>query len=538
MPFKPSEAGEFPSLGWECLAWIEENLAQPDSAEYRPLILTPDQANFLIHYYRLDPETGQRTYTRGIFSRPKGSGKSPLMGAIGALEALGPVCFGGWDAAGQPVGVPWSHHVTPRIQFAAVNEDQSKNAYGPLLEMLRDGPAVNNYDIDPMESFIALPRGRIEFITSGALSKEGGRPVWAALDQTESWTRSNGGVALADTLRRNLGKVGGHSIETPNAFRPGSGSVAEKTFQAVELEKQGRLKRETILVDHREAPADTDLSDHDSLYQGLVYAYGDSARDRGGWVDIERIITEIWDPSTDPSDSRQFYLNQIVSASDSYLSHLEVDAIEDRNKAIQPGDKVVLGFDGSRGRVRGNADATALVGMRVSDGHLFEIAVWQSPTPRDPTWEPDAKQVDAVIRGCFSRYRVVGMYCDPSGWTEHVSSWEADFSQKLKVRATSEHPMMAWPRGKTASVYQSLTQFRQAVVHREISYDGGAYLRAHLLNARRREVRTGYLLYKSSPESADKIDAAYAAVMAYKCYLDAVSRGITKQKKKRGSFVL
>ena len=147
MPFKPREPGEFPSLGWECLAWIEENLAQPDCAEYQPLILTPDQANFLIHYYRLDPETGQRLYTRGIFSRPKGSGKSPLMGAIGALEALGPVCFGGWDAAGQPVGVPWSEFVTPRVQFAAVNEDQSKNAYGPLLEMLRDGPVIDNYDI-------------------------------------------------------------------------------------------------------------------------------------------------------------------------------------------------------------------------------------------------------------------------------------------------------------------------------------------------------------------------------------------------------
>ncbi|MDK8838581.1 hypothetical protein QP990_12270, partial [Corynebacterium kefirresidentii] len=76
------------------------------------------------------------------------------------------------------------------------------------------------------------------------------------------------------------------------------GSVAEKTFQAVELENQGRLKRSTILVDHREAPSDTDLADHDSLYRGLVHAYGDSARDNGGWVDIERIITEIWDPST------------------------------------------------------------------------------------------------------------------------------------------------------------------------------------------------------------------------------------------------
>ncbi|MDN8619723.1 hypothetical protein Q0N36_03870 [Corynebacterium kefirresidentii] len=538
MPFKPREPGEFPSLGWECLAWIEENLAQPDCAEYQPLVLTPEQARFILHYYRLDPETGQRVYTRGILSRPKGWGKSPIMGAIGALEALGPVCFGGWDASGQPVGVPWSEFTTPKVQFAAVNEDQSKNAYGPLLEMLRDGPAMRNYDIDPMETFVALPKGRIEFITAGALSKEGSRPVWFSADQTEAWTQSNGGVKLAAVLRRNTGKLGGHSIETPNAYRPGSGSVAEETFKALELQQQGRLKRETILVDHREAPEDTDLADHDSLYRGLVHAYGDSARDNGGWVDIERIITEIWDPSTDPSDARQFYLNQIVSSSDSFLSHLEVDAIEDRDKAIRPGDKIVLGFDGSRGRVRGNADATALIGMRVTDGHLFEVAVWQSKNPRDPDWEPDTRQVDAVVRDCFSRYRVVGMYCDPSGWTEHVSAWEAEFAPKLKVKATSSHPLMAWPRGKSAAVYQSLSEFRQAVVNRDITYDGGPYLRAHLLNAKRRETRTGYLLYKSSPESADKIDAAYAAVMAYKCYLDAVSRGVSKPKKKRGSFVL
>ena len=106
------------------------------------------------------------------------------------------------------------------------------------------------------------------------------------------------------------------------------------------------------------------------------------------------------------------------------------------------------------------------------------------------------------------------------------------------MRATSSHPLMAWPRGKSAAVYQSLSEFRQAVVNRDITYDGGPYLRAHLLNAKRRETRTGYLLYKSSPESADKIDAAYAAVMTYKCYLDAVSRGVSKPKKKRGSFVL
>lgn len=52
----------------------------------------------------------------------------------------------------------------------------------------------------------------------------------------------------------------------------------------------------------------------------------------------------------------------------------------------------------------------------------------------------------------------------------------------------------------------------------------------HLLNARRRTTRNGYLLYKSYPDSPDKIDAAYAAVLAYRAYLDALAAGVGKSK--------
>jgi hypothetical protein len=31
------------------------------------------------------------------------------------------------------------------VQLAAVSEDQTKNSWTPLLEMLRDGPVVDNY---------------------------------------------------------------------------------------------------------------------------------------------------------------------------------------------------------------------------------------------------------------------------------------------------------------------------------------------------------------------------------------------------------
>lgn len=40
MPFRPEFEGEQPSLGWLVLDWISEYLAQPDCAEYQPLVIS------------------------------------------------------------------------------------------------------------------------------------------------------------------------------------------------------------------------------------------------------------------------------------------------------------------------------------------------------------------------------------------------------------------------------------------------------------------------------------------------------------------
>ena len=539
MPWKPEYPGEFPTLGWEMLSWYTEMLAQPDSAEYKPLQLTTEQARFILNYYRLDPVTGKRVYRRALFSRPKKWGKSPMMAAIGCGEALGPVVFDGWDANGRPVGKPWAEVRTPWVQFAAVNEDQTKNAFNSVLEMLREGPVVDYYDVAPMETFVALPKGRIEYITAAGTSKEGQRPVWAALDQTESWLKSNGGVNLAAVIRRNLAGTGGTSIETPNAYRPGSGSVSEASFAYAQAIEEGRARETSFLIDHREAPSDTEMSDDESLRAGLLHAYGDSAREAGGWVDIERIMADIRDPNADVQDSRQYFLNQITHASDAWVSRPEIMAAVDTTKDIQPGDTIVLGFDGSRGRVRGKADATALVGMRLSDKHLFTVKVWERRDTDPQDWAPNPAEVDAVVREMFEKFNVVGFYADPSGWNLQVAQWEADFARQLRVKASRDEPIAAWPRGKDSRVVEYVERLRQALVLGEITWDGSPALMRHMLNARRRSTRTGYLLYKQFPDSPDKIDAAYAAVMAYKACLDAIAKGAsTKSKRKRRKAVL
>ncbi len=911
MPWKPlDEHDNFPTLGWYALDWIYDNLTVHDGPSVgEPLQFTQEQADFILRFYEVDPNfvgpathEGERFMRRGrlvrraLLSRSKGWGKSPLVAAICLLEALGDVVMDGWDAAGQPVGRPWRDiGLKPLVQILGVSEEATINTWGPCIDMARNGPVYDNYDIEPMETFVNVPRGRIQAVTSAALSREGFRPVFSACDQalaldtpiptpdgwrdmgdleagdlvfgsdgqavriseakptswehdcyrvrfsdgtsvvasgghlwmsrrgnwpekwdrvrttvemmdgyryrvpaapprrlpeaeqlahpyllgiwlgdgtrgkceiavgeadcpalrenlaaigvetwerryarkggaipavnlsftrlsgyqgstrpnaakaiaalpcyldkhipvqylhasieqrtqllrglmdsdghvsktgactfistnrrlaegfvelirslgqitsgaiwieddrytgggkyrisftprgglvpvalprkvarvrqhsnspdwitivsiepiervavrciavesddhlfafgegghlthnTEGWLPTNGGVRLYRTVRRNTAKTGGSTIETPNAFEPGEESVAEATWMAYQqlLKGKTRSKKRDFFVDHREASATTDIYDEASLRRGLIEAYGDSAAENGGWVNMDNVIDEFWDPNTDTQEARRYFLNQITHASDSFLSSVELAACVEP-KAVDMGTPIVLGFDGSMGRVRGKADATALVACRLSDGYCWQVLIREPPSnPKDArNWTAPVFEFDTAVQQMFRDFKVVGFYADPSGWEAHVSRWEELHGRKLKVRAGGEgnHPIMAWPRGKTTSVVPYLKRVKTSILTSgeariaalaaadgnkdalkgvgEFTYCGSMELTQHLLNARMRQHPTGYLLAKDFPESPRKIDGAYALVLAWKARLDAVSRGLDKQ---------
>lgn len=527
-------------------------LARPDSAEYAPFIPYLEQEDFLLEWYELDPDTGRRRYTRGVLGRPRGWGKSPLLAAVAILEALGPVVPDGWDAAGQPVGKPWSEVRRPHVQVAAVSEEQTQNTWQPLLEMLREeAPIHNHYMIQPMETFVALEnRGRIETITSSSRTVKGARSHFVVMDQTEEWVPSNGGPRLANTLRANAAKIGGTSLESPNAYVPGDHSVAEGSASYWSLIREGRARDTSLYYSHREAPPETQVDDRASLIKGLRIAYGDSSGHPGGCllhnppcgpghVDLDRLISTIWDPEQDIQLSRSDFLNQITHSSDSWITKQQWDHIEDTGLVLEEGDLIAVGFDGSRGRTKGKADATALIACRISDGAFFELGVWES---EDPNWIPPISEVSARVLDTMKRYKVIAFFADPSGWTEPVASWEAQFGRKLRIKASQRNPIAAWPRGKNSRVAEYVEQLRLAIVNDEVKHDGSFALGRHVLHARRRNTRSGYLLYKEFPQSRNKIDAAYAAVLAYRGRTEAIAKGWDKRNmsttKRRGAVIV
>lgn len=572
MPWKPlDEHDTFPTLGWYALDWIYNNLTVYDGPTLgEPLEFTQEQANFILKFYEVDPDfvgpatrRGEKYIRRGrivrraLLSRPKGWGKSPLVASMCLLEALGDVVMDGWDSNGQPVGRPWHDMgLKPLVQIVAVSEDQTANTWMPCIDMARNSPVYENYDIEPMETFINVPRGRIEAVTSAGLSREGFRPVFTAMDQTESWTQSNGGWRLARTIRRNTMKTGGSTVETPNAFEPGEESIAEQSWHAHQTQMKGknRSRKRDLLLDHREADPMTDIYDEESLRRGLIQAYGDSAAENGGWVNIDGVIDEFWDENTDVQEARRYFLNQITHASDSFLSATELRACVEP-KPVDLGTPIVLGFDGSMGRARGKADATALIAVRISDGYAWQVLIREPPNNAKQAreWTAPVFEFDMAVAQCFRDFKVVGFYADPSGWEAHVSRWEEQYGRKLKVRAGGEgnHPIMAWPRGKTTNVVPYIKRVKASILASgqsrtsaltlsqgdknalkgvgEFTYDGSHEFTQHLLNARMRKSTNGYLLAKDFPESPRKIDAAYALVLAWKARLDALAKGLDRQ---------
>jgi len=537
--------------------WIAEYLAAPDRPEYEPFLLYAEQEDFVLRFYEINPVTGKRLYRRGAISRPRGWGKSPMLAALCWLEALAPVVPDGWDANGQPVGKPWHMVRTPLVQIAAVSEPQTKNTWTPLLEMA-NGSVLDEYPgVEPMDTFVNLPRynprsiTRIEPITSSARTVKGNKPIFAVLDQTEEWVKSNGGHDLFGKMKNNAAKLGGSFIESPNAFIPGTDSVAERSAAFYAMIQEGRARDSSLYYDHREAPPETDLGDRDSLMAGLRVAYGDASGHPDGCVihdppcppghsDLDFTISTIWDPNSDVQESRADFLNQITHASDAWLAAPEWRSIMDTGKTIGEYDAVVLGFDGSRRRARGVTDATALIGCRVSDGHLFEIAVWEQPDgPAGEDWRVPVIEVLAAVDMAFDKYNVVGMYCDPAKWESHVADWEATYGPRLKIKAGRDHPMEWWMTGGRSNLIVRATEsLHNAIVENEITHDGAYALTRHMLNARRRMSRSGLQIGKANPESPNKIDAAVAAILAYRARTDAIAKGVLEEAAEMGGWTM
>jgi hypothetical protein len=513
VPWRGAEvAGEYPTLGYEVGEWIQAQCVIPDGADQgQPFALTDEMWRFLLAYYRLHPgaEYDRRrpsapfAHRGGQLMRPQKWGKGPLASAICLCEALGPVRFAGWDASGEPVGMP---HPTPWVQIVATSEEQTDNTWLALHEMATRGP-IADMGLDLGIQDINLPGGgKIEPRTSSGRARLGARLTFALFDETGLMTDSNGGILLATTMRRNIAGMGGRWLETTNAYDPSEMSMAQRTQEA---------HAAGVLIDYRKPRRVPDLDDDEGMLSELRYVYGDS-----WWVDVERILADARDESVCPSpgDAYRFFLNHPTVGQSDAVDSTRWDACARTADPLKARDRVALGFDGSR-----SGDCTSLVASRLRDGRWFHLRTWN---PADHGGEVPRGEVDQAMRDAFRAYRVSYLYMDPYLWFEQADAWASRWPDRV-VQVPTNTPMRM-----DQVVARFLSHFR-----RDFTHGGDEVLTAHakaaaLAKGMKRAARPEenaavphYYLRVTKKKQGHHIDALVAGMLAEAARGQAIEEG-------------
>jgi phage terminase large subunit-like protein len=511
--------GHVCSLGYEVLDWIHAYCCHgPGDVQGEPLDYDDEIRDFLIECYRLDEVTGRRVYREAVLSRPKGRAKSEIAGMVAVAEGLGPVRFDGWDATGQPVGRPVR---SPLIKCLATEESQAGNTFqnaafvagewGPDAhpDIYGGASGVRKYQ---SASAVWLPGGgEIRACTSGAASKDGGKETFVVPDESHLYVLPEL-KAMYATVMRNLPKrrlADPWALQTSTAYRPGEQSVFEDTLTAW---RKGELSK-AVYVNHREAKGPIRIDDRDHTLSQLRQVYGPAMHPVTGWMEPGSVYETMTDPRQCPDHetAARYYLNRPMSSKDAWIAKDIVER-QVRAEAIQPGEAVALGFDGSL-----RDDATVLFASRMSDGFLFPIGIWAKPGGLEGTWwEVPRAEVLAVIREAFARYTVSRLYADPHEWRSDIDTLADELG---------EERVLPWETRRDVAMAAALDRLRTDLITGVAWHSGDPLVIEHFANAYVRHKGGHRLVRKEHPQSDRKIDSVVGAALAYEARADALAAG-------------
>jgi hypothetical protein len=511
------------TLGWNVLGWCSFWLRDKHGNNW---VFTPEQARLILWMYAVD-DNGDFLYHSVVLQRLKGWGKDPLAACIALAECFAHVRFSHWDDDGNPVG---QEEPNAWVQVVAVSQPQTKNTF-KLFPSLISFECRRHYGIQvgKLNVYGLGDTRHIEAVTSSVLAIEGGRPTLTIRAETQNWNSSNGGHDMAGAMEGNAAKSEGGAariLDICNAYRPGLDSVGERAREAYEQTQsidgaEADFAEFGVLYDSLEAPGEAPLTAEDA--PAVVRSIsGDSF-----WLDTRprgRIVKSILNPQNPPSESRRKWFNQITAMEESWASPQDFDACHGRGiEPVKAKSEIVLFLDASK-----SDDATALLGCRIGDGHVFVVKIWQRP-PRAKDWLVNRAAVDRAVTDCFNTYRVVGFWVDPSDarddetgeryWENLCDEWARRYGRRLKLKAVrtgeSKHAVIWDMRSKvhTKQFTEGCERTATDISEHTLTHDGHKLLTQHVRNARRSPNEWGVAITKEHRESQKKIDAAVAAVV-------------------------
>jgi len=597
------------TLGWEILRWIEKYVGGKGGG---PFVPTKEQKRFLLWWYAID-ERGRFVYRDGVLQRIKGWGKDPIVAVICLVEMLGPCRFDYFTdvpiphlglKAGDPVGM---ENEDAWVQVAAVSKDQTRNTMTLFPSMITERlmREHNMTKLDLGKEIIYAHRGarRIEAVTSSPRALEGGRPTFVVRNETHHWLDNNDGHAMAEVIERNATKSAGgqaRALSITNAYDPSEGSVAQVQREGWEAEQAENAIDTGVLYDSVESPEMISMRPpeakewksepatpeerkwREACIKAWLGAVVRAVRGDAVWLDIESIVMAIvrrrdrTGKAVSNSLARRFWFNAIVAAEDSWADPGAIKAGMDPMMVhartverdgdplrvgwlVDPDDPIVVFFDGSK-----SDDATALVGVRLSDGYTFVLGIWAKPAGEaGEGWLSPRHEVDARVDEVFNRFNVVAFWGDPSHtldddstryWDATIDKWHRKYSEKLQHWAVKTgigtHSIM-WDMAsptRTEQFAEAAELVRADLHHKDpegnfaprFTHDGHPALVAHLRNARENKIeisagkKTLISIRKAGRESNKKIDLAACLIGAQMLRRVALNVGVEEEETEGG----
>ncbi|MCI0386657.1 hypothetical protein [Streptomyces sp. CNQ085] len=534
---------DFPTM-WVVPDWIEQHCPIPDRFRAgERLELYPWQLWCTVNHYRVKPTAtvGQLApaffYRRSQVVAPQKTGKGPWSAAIVLAEACGPVVFAGWARGGEvyrcadhgcscgwwyayepgePMGTPWP---TPLLQLTATAADQVDNVYRPLQAMVKRGPLGERLRVG--EEFTRVGEdGRIDTVTSSALSRLGNPIVFALQDETGLYTDANKLRKVAETQRRGAAGMGGRTMETTNAWDPSEDSVAQRTAEST---------RPDIFRYHPQAPRSLSYGDKRQRRKIHRIVYAGSTH-----VDLDAIEAEAAElMEKDPAQAERFYGNRCVAGSAGWLDVAKWSA-KAMPRLVPAHTRIVLGFDGS------DVDDWTAIRAETMDGYQFTPLYDSGGEDRPTIWNPadwggqvPRGEVRAAMHQLMFRYDVVRLYADPPYWDTEVDEWVDLYGEERVIR---------WYTRRLVQMHAAAERLRTDVVKRNtkaegrgpgkaaaFTHDGCEWTETHIGNTRAAMKPSGlYVLKKASP--TQKIDVAMASILAHEALGDVIAAGLAEKQ--------
>lgn len=514
------------TLGWGFLSWTGHWLTGKGG---KPWTWTAEQARFLLWYFAVD-SSGDDIFHTARFQRLKGHGKDPLAAGVSAGSLHAPIVFDRWEGD-RPIGRDEPDAWT---QILATSKDQTKNTMKLFPGLIpQETRSYYGIQIGKENVWSDGDRRQIEAVTNSVLAIEGGRPKQIIRSEIQNWVQGNGGHEMVAAIEGNAAKA---EVDAParildifNAYRPGRDSVAERArlnYDDLEAARESGadISDFGVMWDSLEAPPDAPLTAKDAP------AVVESIRGDSIWLDTRpngRIVKSILNPDNSPSESRRKWYNQITGTEDAWAHPLWVDAnrVKDEAQHLQLGDRIVMFGDGSK-----SGDDTGLVAVRISDG-FAQTLHWQHPAAGELV---NRTKVDEAVTDAFDTYKVVAFYFDPSHakaddsvyddrfWWPLVDDWHRRYSGRLNKKFW---PIKTGPKAHSIA-FDMLTTPAQQLFQPAVQqlaedleagaapHHGGAQLRRHAKQAKRREGRYGISIGKENRSSQRKVDLAVCWVGA------------------------